>query len=125
MRHPEFLDGNLFDSLPKSLDAEEFRTLVASGTMRLSRIVSMGQAGAVGEWLDQTDHEWVVLLKGRAAIKFDGEAHDRVLEPGDFLLIPAHARHRVQWTAPGEPTVWLALHYSGPLEVSADSDPHR
>jgi cupin 2 domain-containing protein len=25
--------------------------------------------------------------------------------------IPAHLRHRVEWTTPVEPTVWLAIHY--------------
>jgi stress response protein YsnF len=31
--------------------------------------------------------------------------------PGDRLLIPAGASHRVEWTDPGRPTVWLAMHY--------------
>jgi len=32
------------------------------------------------------------------------------LRPGDFVNIPAHTRHRVEWTTPDEPTVWLAVH---------------
>ena len=28
-----------------------------------------------------------------------------------ICLIPAHRRHRVEWTDPEAPTVWLALHY--------------
>ena len=31
--------------------------------------------------------------------------------PGDYLHLPAHKRHRVEWTAPDEPTVWLAIHH--------------
>jgi len=42
---------------------------------------------------------------------FEGEAAPRPLVPGDHVLIPAHARHRVTWTDPDEPTVWLALHF--------------
>ena len=111
MRRPEVSGGNLFDHIPETLDAEEIETLASSGPMRLVRIISTGQASVPGEWLDQPDQEWVVVLKGAATIKFDGEAEVRVLEPGDFLLIPAHVRHRVESTASNEPTVWLALHY--------------
>jgi len=33
------------------------------------------------------------------------------LSHGDRLAIPAHVRHRVEWTDATEPTVWLAVHY--------------
>jgi cupin 2 domain-containing protein len=104
--------GNLFDDIPGALQAEEIRTLIAAGALRLVRIVSIGQATPPGAWLDQADHEWVVLLKGSAGLRLDGEAAARTLSPGDHLLIPAHCRHRVEWTAADEPTVWLALHYA-------------
>ena len=103
--------GNLFEELPESLDEEAMETLLTSGAMRLVRIVSTGQATAEGVWYDQDDWEWVVLLKGAAGLRFEGEAQVRALGPGDFVHIPAHERHRVEWTAAEEPTVWLALHY--------------
>jgi cupin 2 domain-containing protein len=31
--------------------------------------------------------------------------------PGDHVHIPAHRRHRVEWTDPAQPTVWLAVHH--------------
>ena len=34
-----------------------------------------------------------------------------VLEPGDYINIPAHVKHRVEWTSRDEETVWLAVHY--------------
>jgi cupin 2 domain-containing protein len=111
MRHTASADGNLFDALPSVLATEELQTLVATGSLRLVRIVSTGQASPPEEWYDQPDHEWVVLLKGAAAIRFEDEDSARTLGPGDFLSIPAHVRHRVEWTAASEPTVWLALHY--------------
>ena len=51
----------------------------------------------------------MVVLKGAARLQFE----DRVLEmqPGDFINIPAHQKHRVAWTTPDEPTIWLAVHY--------------
>ena len=38
---------------------------------------------------------------------------DRMVEmmPGDFVNIPAFKKHRVDWTTPSEPTVWLGVRY--------------
>jgi cupin 2 domain-containing protein len=52
----------------------------------------------------------VVVLRGAARVQLEGEEPVE-LAPGDFLTIPPHHRHRVEWTHPEEPTVWLALHY--------------
>jgi len=77
--------------------------------VRLERIVSTGQATPPGEWLSQAHEEWVLLLKGAAILTLEGEA-PLMLGPGDHVLIPADLRHRVDWTDPRAPTVWLALH---------------
>ncbi len=53
----------------------------------------------------------MVLLSGAARLLFEGEAAARELRPGDYLLIPAHCRHRVEWTDPEQTTVWLAWHF--------------
>jgi len=29
----------------------------------------------------------------------------------DYINIPAHQKHRVEWTTSDEPTVWLAVFY--------------
>ena len=36
----------------------------------------------------------------------------RPLGPGDWLEIAAHRRHRVEWTDPTTPTVWLAVFHN-------------
>ena len=38
---------------------------------------------------------------------------DRVVEmmPGDWIKIPTHQKHSIEWTSPDEPTVWLAVFY--------------
>jgi cupin 2 domain-containing protein len=102
-------DGNLFAGVPAGLPDELFTTLLDAPGARVERIVSHGHASPDGFWYDQDSHEWVVLLKGAARLRFE----DRVVElrPGDFVSIPAHQKHRVEWTAPGEPTVWLAVHH--------------
>lgn len=105
------LDGNLFASLPKQLAEEEFNPLLEGDAFKLVRIVSTGQATPSGTWYDQKDNEWVILLRGRAGLRFEDEAEERVLVSGDFVRIDAGRRHRVTWTDQAEPTVWLALHY--------------
>ena len=103
--------ANLWDDIPAELPEELIAVLAAGENFRLERIVSRGQATPSGAWYDQEDHEWVLLISGRAGLRFEDEPEPRVLRPGDYLLIPAHRRHRVEWTDPAAATVWLALHY--------------
>ncbi len=88
---------------------ETVDTLVKGNGVRLERIVSHGHASPAGFWYDQTEAEWVMVVSGRARLTVEGETGDRELGPGDSLFLPARCRHRVAWTAPDEPTVWLAL----------------
>jgi len=53
-----------------------------------------------------------MVLSGNARLLFEGETESRALAPGDSLNIPAHRRHRVEWTDPQQDTVWLAVFYS-------------
>jgi len=102
---------NLFTDLPAELSVERIEQLLAGdGPWRLERIVSTGQATPPGEWYDQPRDEWVVLLSGAAGLRFADTHGETRLTPGDWLRIPAHRRHRVEWTARDETTVWLALH---------------
>ena len=103
--------GNLFDDIPKSLPAELFTPLFTAPNVRIERIVSRGHASPQGFWYDQPRAEWVIVLSGAAGIAFEGEASPRQLTRGDHLHIPAHTRHRVEWTDANEPTIWLAVHY--------------
>lgn len=101
--------GNLLADLPDASDEEQFLELLRRPNVRLERIVSLGQATPPGEWLNQPHEEWVLLLKGAAKLTLEGEP-PLTLEPGDHVLIPAGRRHRVDWSDPRTPTVWLALH---------------
>ena len=103
---------NLFADLPEDQSQETIQTLLKHPSFRLESIVSFSQATPTGEWYDQDRDEWVILLKGKAGLMFEGETKVRELGPGDYLLIPAHRRHRVEWTAEGEATIWLALHFN-------------
>jgi cupin 2 domain-containing protein len=106
--------GNLYTDIPARRDAESFLELVSSEQVRIERIVSSGQSTAAGEWLDQDRPEWVVLLQGAAALRFEGDVNPHVMQVGDYVKIAAHRRHRVEWTSPDPPTIWLAVHYAAP-----------
>src|SRR5580658_7209724 len=103
--------GNLSADLPARLAEERFDELLGAPDLRIERIVSTGHTTPPGVFLDQEWAEWVVLLQGAATLLFDGEAEPRRLERGDYLYIPAHARHRVEWTDPAQPAVWLSVHH--------------
>lgn len=102
---------NLFAGIPGRACQERFETLLEAGGVRIERIISTGQATPPGEWFDQDTDEWVVLLRGSAGLRLEGEARARVMRPGDHVHMPAHARHRVEWTDGRGPSVWLAVHW--------------
>ena len=103
--------SNLFTCNDDPVPDELIEILLAGSGFRLERIVSTGQSTPKGQWYDQEDAEWVILLKGGAGLRFDEPAETVELRPGDYLNIPAHRRHRVEWTDPQQESVWLALHY--------------
>ncbi len=107
---------NIYDQIPKELPEELFDEIARGGAFRLERIVSKGHATPEGEWCDQDRDEWVILLEGSAGILVDGNAEGVILKPGDHLQIPAHVRHRVEWTEANTETVWIALHYQGGID---------
>ena len=102
---------NLFADLPRHLPEEMVTTLLEAANVRIEQIVSHGHASPEGFWFDQDRHEWVVVLMGGARLRFEGHEQPVEMRPGDFVNIPAHKKHRVEWTTPDEPTIWLAVHY--------------
>ena len=103
--------GNFFSAVPLNLPAEIIEVLLQTESFRLERIISTGQTTPAGEWYDQDRPEWVLLLTGKAGLLLENESEMIIMKPGDYLQIPAHRRHRVEWTDPVQPTIWLALHY--------------
>lgn len=98
---------NLMESPPA--ETETFQTLLDLPGIRLEQIVSNGQASTKGFWYDQKEPEWVMLVRGEAVLRFE-PGGDAPLKAGDFLLIPANTRHRVESVS--DDAVWLALHFS-------------
>ncbi len=103
---------NLLADLPASRTGEIVDILASGRSLRIERIVSHGEASPDGFWYDQDEAEFVVLLAGAARLRFADEDAARLLAVGDAIDIPAHRRHRVEWTDPERPTVWLAIFYA-------------
>lgn len=101
--------SNLFANIPQHLPKELVQALLESKNLRIERIISHGHASPADFWYDQPQAEWVIVLKGAARLQFE----ERMIEmkPGDFIHIPAHQKHRVDWTTLDEPTIWLAVFF--------------
>ena len=102
--------GNIFENLPPCGSDEAFEDLLRGQGLRVERIVSHGHASSQDFWYQQVEAEWVMVLRGAARVEFEGGTVHR-MGPGDYVLIPPQVRHRVDWTDPDTPTVWLAIHF--------------
>ena len=102
---------NLFTGIPDDPSNELFDTLLEADCLRVERIVSCGQSSPPGFWHDQDQAEWVVVLQGAARLRLIDQEKPIELHPGDWVNIGAHVKHRVEWTTPDGPTIWLAIHY--------------
>jgi cupin 2 domain-containing protein len=106
--------SNILAHLPDDLPQELIETLVRGQRVRIERIVSRGHISPDGFWYEQDEHEFVLVVRGSARLRFQDGVEESVIEmkAGDWLDIPARRQHRVEWTTPLEPTVWLAVFYS-------------
>ncbi len=107
---------NFFSALPSDVSQEVFETLAGGeGKVKIERIISHGQSTPAGQWYDQTQYEWVMLLKGEATLAFAepecGQERLLTLKPGDYLTIAPHQKHRVASTSLEGETLWLAVFY--------------
>lgn len=97
--------------LPVSLPADELiEVLAAKPGIRIERIVSNGQVSPAGFWYDQAEAEWVAVLHGLGSLEWEDGSRTE-LAAGDWLLIPAHKKHRVAHTSTNPPCVWLAVFF--------------
>lgn len=101
---------NIFAGLPDNQAEEVFTELLIKENVRIERIVSLGHVSPALGWYEQEQHEWVLVLEGEAVLQFADGSEVR-LKRGNHCDIPAGRRHKVSWTDPDRPTIWLAVHY--------------
>jgi cupin 2 domain-containing protein len=100
---------NIFNGIPAIIPEELFENLVERDNLKIERIVSQGHCTPAGQWYDQSWDEWVLLLQGKAILAYQ-DGNTVKMQEGDYVVIPAHTLHRVEWTQPEAKTVWLAIH---------------
>lgn len=107
------LSRNLFDLSFNDDDGsneQEFVEVIEQTKfVRIERIVSTGQCSPPGFWYDQDEVEWVSVISGEGHLRILGTTELIRLKPGDWITIPAHQKHRVEWTDPTQPTIWIAV----------------
>jgi len=98
---------NLYADLPAGASGEVSLQLFENRKVKISRIVSHSHSSPQDFWYDQADDEWVIVLRGSAALEFSsGEVVE--MTEGDYLAIERHVKHRVARTS--AETIWLAVH---------------
>src|SRR4051812_34008096 len=100
--------GNLFVESDAPPSGERSDVLLAHRNLVIERIVSSADFAARA--YEQTQDEWVVLLRGAARLEVAGESVD--LECGDHIFLPAGTAHSVRSAAEG--TLLLAVHLHAP-----------
>ncbi len=103
---------NIFANIPDIIPEELFESLLSGKNLKIERIVSEGHVTPDTQWYDQPWYEWVLVVKGQALLAYE-DGSKLAMQEGDYVLIPAHTRHRVEWTPPDSKTIWLAIHFPG------------
>ena len=104
------LKKNIFDNIPSNIPEEIIEILIDSDQLKVERIISKGHVSPKDFWYDQDKNEFVILLKGSAKLLFEND-EQIILSAGDYIIIPAHKKHRVEWTDPETETIWFAIFY--------------
>jgi len=102
---------NIFSEIPENLKDEIFQSIIEKENLKIERIISNGQTTPEDFWYDQNQNEFIILLKGKAKILFEENSEEVELNPGDYILIESHKKHKVTYTSKEETTIWLAIHF--------------
>jgi cupin 2 domain-containing protein len=109
----DVIRGRLLDPAAAPRSGEHVDELVRVRNLVIEQILSGDVEPA--EYLQAQD-EWVVVLAGSATLELDSGVTE--LRHGDWVLLPAGARHRLVEVQPG--TSWLAVHLHPAARAEAD-----
>ncbi|MCX7798111.1 MAG: cupin domain-containing protein [Melioribacter sp.] len=98
------------DNSKEKLKEEFIQNILITKNFRIERIISECHSTPEGYWYDQPENEFVLLLKGSAEILLEDNTLIKMQE-GDYIIIPAHIKHRVEKTDAKQKTFWLTLFY--------------
>ena len=81
---------NIFSNIPSDLSKELFKDILKTDCFKMERIISNEHSSPEGFWYDQDQDEWVIVLKGSAALLFKGENKP-------ISIIRWNGRQRIQY----------------------------
>lgn len=102
--------NNIFDIPAELPPQEQFETLLKKDGIFIEKVVSTGQITPPGEWYDQEREEWLIVLQGEGELSYEDSSRIK-LTVGDYLYIPAHQKHRVEYTSTQPPCIWLTIFF--------------
>ncbi|MFZ2888947.1 cupin domain-containing protein [Sulfuricurvum sp.] len=97
------LVNNLYISKEPSANSEIFSTLLHTHSLKIESIRS--SLTTPGEFYNQKQDEWVLLLTGEACLQIKDQILNLVA--GDYCFIPKHTKHRVISTS--NDALWLGV----------------
>ncbi len=106
---------NLLREPVPSTGHETNRVLHFGKGWRLELIVSCAACSQENFWYEQEEHEWILILRGSARLRFKKDNHIVDLNVGDQLHLLPYSSHRVEHTDSGSGTIWLALFWDEQL----------
>ena len=95
---------NIYNYTQPKEGEEVIETLLDKEDITINRIISNKVVD--GEWYDQDEDEWLVLVSGEATLVFEDK--EVALLKGDTFYIPQHRKHCVKKTS--EDALWLTVH---------------
>ena len=70
---------NIYKNIPCNLPEEIVENISSGKNIKIERIVSRGHSSSEEFWYDQKENEFVLLIKGKACILFEGEDKAEVI----------------------------------------------
>ncbi|MDR0441006.1 MAG: cupin domain-containing protein [Candidatus Accumulibacter sp.] len=102
--HTVVRTGNLFEDASLPDQGERFDTLLRHENLVVERILS--STAVDSQPCAQVQDEWVLMVRGEAALQVAGETVP--LASGDYVFLPGGTSHCVERVSAG--ALWLAVH---------------
>ena len=94
---------NIYEMDEPSKESETFATLLETSTLKIEAIRS--RLTLPGKEYYQEEDEWVILVRGTAALEIEGNV--RLLREGESVFIKRHTSHRVLQTS--DDALWIGV----------------
>ena len=79
--------ANIFAGISQAVGEEQFQTLFENSAVKIERIISRSYSSPENFWYDQSEPEWVIVLRGAATLEFEGGRFVE-MKTGDHVTIP-------------------------------------